>query len=168
MPRRNERVLNAMTNGGECTWGKPAAAPSAPAATPERATSPADAIATAVLLIAHGSRRQSANEDLARLKRSIAERSAYCVVEIAYLEIAEPTIPEGAARCVERGAKRVLMLPYFLSAGAHVTDDLEAHRRRLSQEHPETEFVLCPPLGLHPLLIEVVLARLEEGSRDAH
>ena len=117
---------------------------------------------TAVLLIAHGSRRPAANEDLARLADLVRERNVYDMVEISYLELADPTIPQAARTCLSRGATRVLMLPYFLSAGAHVTSDLGRHRRELSEEFPDADFMLCPPLGLHPLLVEVVFERLRE------
>lgn len=125
-----------------------------------------DRQSTAVLLIAHGSRLPAANEDLVRLAEAVRKRGRYGIVEIAYLEIAEPTIPAGARRCVERGAKVVLMLPYFLSAGAHVVDDLERHRGDLSAEFPDVRFTLRPPLGLHPQLIDVVLERLDEVATD--
>jgi sirohydrochlorin ferrochelatase len=117
---------------------------------------------TAVLLIAHGSRRPQANADLTQVAEAVLARGAYPIVEVAYLEIAEPTIPQGARNCLDRGAKRVLMLPYFLSAGNHVVEDIERHRRELSEESPEIEFRLCAPLGLHPSMVDVVLARLEE------
>lgn len=119
---------------------------------------------TAVLLIAHGSRRNEANQDLVRLAELVRARGRYPIVEIAYLELAEPTIPEGAERCIAQGADQVLMLPYFLSAGAHVSEDLERHCGELAATHPGVGFQLCPPLGLHPLLVEVVFARLEEGE----
>ena len=51
-------------------------------------------MSTAVLLIAHGSRRQEANDDLVRLAELIREHGEYPIVETAYLEIAAPTIPE--------------------------------------------------------------------------
>ena len=117
-------------------------------------------MSTAVLLIAHGSRRQEANDDLARLAEMIRSRGRYPIVEIAYLEIAEPTIATAATSCVKSGAGRVKMLPYFLSAGAHVVDDLERHRKELSVQYPQIVFELCPPLGLHPLMIDIVLDRL--------
>lgn len=119
-------------------------------------------IRTAVLLIAHGSRRPEANADLYRLAELVAEEGRYPVVEVAFLELTSPTIPEGGQRCVERGGLRVLMLPYFLSAGVHVVQDLEAFRRQLAESFPAADFRLCPPLGLHPLLVQVVLKRLEE------
>ena len=118
--------------------------------------------ATAVLLIAHGSRRAEANADLVTLAAMLRERGEYSIVERSYLEIAEPTIPQGAAACLAAGATRVLMLPFFLSAGAHVVEDLERHRHELADSHPDIEFRLCPPLGLHPLILEIIADRLRE------
>jgi sirohydrochlorin ferrochelatase len=78
--------------------------------------------------------------------------------------VVEPTIPQGARRCVEQGATRVSLLPYFLSAGAHVVEDLERIRADLALEFPAIRFVLCRPLSLHPLLIEIVVDRLKEAE----
>ncbi len=124
-----------------------------------------DARTKAVLLIAHGSRRDEANQDLVKLAAMLRERCEYSVVEHAYLELAEPDIPAGAARCVQAGAEEVLMLPYFLSAGVHVQNDLEEFRNEFSQTYPDTRFQLCEHLGLHPLMLEIVLDRLQ-GAAD--
>jgi sirohydrochlorin ferrochelatase len=118
----------------------------------------------AALLIAHGSRRAEANRDLVDLAFAIRGRTHYPIVEIAYLELAEPTIPQAARRCVEQGATRVSLLPYFLSAGAHVVEDLERIRADLELEFPRVRFALCKPLSLHPLLIEIVVERLAEAD----
>ncbi len=119
---------------------------------------------TAVLLIAHGSRRQQANDDLVRLAELVREKRLYDFVEFAYLELAEPTIPRGIRICVEHGAKRVLLLPYFLSAGEHAAGDLARFRTEAAAEFPGVTFELCAPLGTHPLIVEVVLARLAEAG----
>jgi sirohydrochlorin ferrochelatase len=117
---------------------------------------------TAVLLIAHGSRRAEANDDLVQLANLISDRGDFEVVEVSYLELAEPSIPRGGRNCVDRGARLVLMMPYFLSAGVHVVNDLEAMRSELVSQFPQVEFVLCPHLGLHPLMADIVLDRLTE------
>ncbi|HET6423782.1 MAG TPA: CbiX/SirB N-terminal domain-containing protein, partial [Planctomycetaceae bacterium] len=90
----------------------------------------------AVLLIAHGSRRPEANADLQLLARQVASQGGYDIVEIAYLELSPPTIAEGGRACVQHGATRVLMMPYFLSAGVHVVQDLEEARQALTAEFP--------------------------------
>jgi len=121
---------------------------------------------TAVLLIAHGSRRVAANDDLVQLASLVADRGGFEFVQVSYLELAEPTIFTGGRICVEHGATRVLMLPYFLSAGVHVGSDLETQRKELAAEFPNVEFILCPHLGLHPMMVDIVLARLQEGANS--
>ena len=54
---------------------------------------------TAILLIAHGSRLAAANADLLQLAEQLRSRFPDHVIETAYLELTEPTIPQGAARC---------------------------------------------------------------------
>lgn len=119
---------------------------------------------TAALLIAHGSRRKEANDDLVRLAELITSRREYAHVQESYLELAPPTIVDGGRMCVERGATSVLMLPYFLSAGVHVALDLEDARKQLAAEFPHVQFELCPHLGQHPLMADIVLACLDDGN----
>jgi sirohydrochlorin ferrochelatase len=121
---------------------------------------------TALLLIAHGSREAEANDDLHFLAGRLRERCDFDLVATAFLELAQPTIEEAAAACIQRGAGRVVMLPYFLSAGIHVQRDLTAHRAALASRYPEVDFRLAPPLGRHPLLLDVVADRAREALAD--
>jgi sirohydrochlorin ferrochelatase len=117
---------------------------------------------TAILLMAHGSRRAQANADLACLAEMLRQRLGGEPVEIAYLELAEPSIPEGLTRCREGGAQTIHMLPWFLSAGTHVTDDLTGFRDDFMTANPGVAVVLHPPLGLHPLMVDILLDRLQQ------
>jgi sirohydrochlorin ferrochelatase len=119
-------------------------------------------VKTAILLIAHGSRHEEANADLTMVAEALAQRGC-AVVETSFLELAEPGIEAGGGRCVERGAERVVMLPYFLSAGVHVRRDLARARDVLSARFPTVEFRLAEPLGRHPLLVDVVADRIRES-----
>lgn len=117
---------------------------------------------TAILLIAHGSRRPEANRDLFELANRLANGGEFPIVQASFLELAEPDIPTGGDLCVARGANRVLLVPYFLSAGVHLRRDLTAARDALAEHHPEIEFRLGPALGPHPLLDRLVLERARE------
>ena len=121
---------------------------------------------TALLLIAHGSRRAEANADLRHVAAAMLERGRYPIVEVSYLELAEPTIAEGGARCVAQGANRVILLPYFLSAGVHARDDMAEAREELAGRFPEVSFSLAEPLGRHTLLLDVVDERAREAETD--
>jgi sirohydrochlorin ferrochelatase len=118
---------------------------------------------TALLLIAHGSRVPEANADLDHLAAAMRARGDFAVVQPSYLELCDPGIVAGGEMCVAAGAKRVVMLPYFLSAGSHVTEDLTAARDELARRHAQVEFLLAEPLGRHPLLAEVVAERAREA-----
>jgi sirohydrochlorin ferrochelatase len=119
-------------------------------------------VRTAILLIAHGSRQQTPNDDLHALAARLREQGSYDIVESSFLELAEPELKAGGDKCVELGATRVLMIPYFLSQGVHLLRDLAAARDELNRRHPAAEFRLGAPLGPHPLLDQLVRERIRE------
>jgi sirohydrochlorin ferrochelatase len=119
---------------------------------------------TALLLIAHGSRQEEANADLHDIVAEMRKRGEYDVVEGAFLEMAEPTIEEAGGRCVAQGARKVVLLPYFLSAGVHVRQDLAGIREKLAETFVGIEFRLAEPLGPHPLLVEIVVERARQAT----
>jgi sirohydrochlorin ferrochelatase len=121
---------------------------------------------TALLLIAHGSRHHEANQDLHYLAEQLRARG-YPIVVPSFLELAEPSIEEGGRQCVALGATRVVLVPYFLSAGVHVRRDLTAAREALAAEFPGVEFLQAEPLGRHPLLVELMEMRVGEKLASA-
>ncbi len=116
----------------------------------------------ALLLIAHGSRRAEANADLEHVATQLRGDGSFGHVQCSYLELTEPTIAAGGRLCVQAGATEVVLLPYFLSPGVHVRDDLTAARTELMEEFPSVTFQLAEPLGRHPMLIDVVRERIRE------
>jgi sirohydrochlorin ferrochelatase len=119
-------------------------------------------VRNALLLIAHGSRHADANADLHHVADELRRRG-WPIVVASYLELAEPDIVAGGRACVAAGAERVVLLPYFLSAGTHVRRDLAQARESLAAEFPAVAFLLAEPLGRHPLLIDVVAERAKEA-----
>ncbi len=103
----------------------------------------------ALLLIAHGSRRLASNEEVRALTRVMEQNSDhdYTIIECAFLELAEPSIPDGVNACVAKGAKTVTVLPYFLSAGRHVATDIPEELQKSQTQHPQVEIKMAPYLG---------------------
>ena len=123
-----------------------------------------DPAATAVLLIAHGSRNIEANADTHFLAEQIRKQGRFAHVAEAFLEQAEPDIETAAAQCVAGGAKRVVLLPHFLSAGVHVKRDLTTFQKRLAERFAGVDFVLAEPIGQHPLLLGILEDRIREAT----
>src|SRR5947207_2735234 len=121
---------------------------------------------TALLLIAHGSSQPEANADLHHVAAEMRARAQFAMVEASFLELAQPGIEQAGAACVAQGAERVVLLPYFLSAGIHVRRDLAEMRQRLATRFPSVDFCLAEPLGKHPNLLEIVTQRAREALKN--
>ncbi len=119
----------------------------------------------AILLMGHGSRVAEANRALYDIAAMVEKQGAFDIVEVAFREQYPPNIQAGIDACVARGARRVLLYPYFLYAGAHVLEDLPAEMTAAAQRHPGLELVLGTPLGVHPKLAEIVC---ERAAGDLH
>lgn len=120
----------------------------------------------AILLIAHGSRRQEANDDLYRLADMVRARrpAGFDIVEVGFLEVTEPDIPAGFAECVSKGATDVRIVPYFLSMGRHMADDLTQLREQFGKDYPDVAVDIRMPLGLHEKVVDVILERCGIGE----
>ena len=103
----------------------------------------------ALLIVAHGSRREASNEEVRELTGRIAARAGarYDLVDCAFLELAPPSIPDGIQGCIDRGADEVVVLPYFLSAGRHVAEDIPNDVQRKQAEHPDVAIRIAPYVG---------------------
>lgn len=88
----------------------------------------------ALLIVAHGSRRAASNDEVRALCNTVAARDEglYEQVTCAFLELAEPSIPAGLEALIAAGARDITVVPYFLSAGRHVAQDIPAEVARVA------------------------------------
>ena len=125
----------------------------------------------ALLLIAHGSRREASNREVRELAARLTHiaRDRFGCVIPAFLELAEPDIPTGVDLCVETGATTITAVPYFLSAGRHVAEDIPAELEKARHQHPAASVQQSDYLGQHAsvpdLLLALALEKSETGSK---
>jgi sirohydrochlorin ferrochelatase len=126
-----------------------------------------------VILVDHGSRRDESNAMLLELVQNFAEATGLPIVEPAHMELAEPSIATAFSRCVGRGAKTIVVFPYFLLPGRHWNDDIPRLAAEAARQHPGIQYVVTAPFGQHPLMAEVMRQRIEHclahtsGEADA-
>ncbi len=113
---------------------------------------------TALILFAHGSSVESANEAVREVGRQMA-RSAGSVVEAAFLGGGTPDLPGSVASLVARGINRIVIVPYFLTTGLHLQRDLPILVRDVMSSHPNLRVHVTPPLDGHPALVDILLDR---------
>ena len=114
----------------------------------------------AILIIDHGSRKGESNNMLACMANLVQHMAgAGVIVEHAHMELADPLIPDGFARCVARGASEVIAFPYMLSPGRHSTSDVPRMVAEAAESHPGVAFRVTDAFGVHEKLGELILAR---------
>jgi len=84
------------------------------------------------------------------------------------MELAEPCLATAFSRCVARGAKTVVIHPYFLLPGRHWHVDLPALASAAAAAHPGVRYLVTAPLGLHPLMAQIMAERIGHCLNVAH
>jgi sirohydrochlorin ferrochelatase len=119
----------------------------------------------AVLLVGRGATDAEANAEFFKIGRLLWERNHYGWVECAFVSLAWPDVPAGVDRCVRMGARRVVVVPYFLNTGVLVKRISE--RTRLAQlRYQGVEIALAAHMGPHPKLVRLVLDRAADAQHE--
>ena len=121
-----------------------------------------DKVSRGVLVVGHGSRRPEANEDVREAALRIGKRGGFALVEPAFLEIEHPNIAEGFAQLVQRGARDIVVHPYFLSPGRHTRGDIPLEVSEAASRYPGITYRITEPLSAHPFVIEASVERIFE------
>ncbi|MCE9624688.1 MAG: CbiX/SirB N-terminal domain-containing protein [Deltaproteobacteria bacterium] len=117
----------------------------------------------AIVLIAHGSRVEAANEEIRLLASQLQDKIETPVVA-AFLELASPDIPEGIDLALQKSPREILVLPYFLTQGRHVQEDIPKILADKARAYPETTIRLLPYFGKDLAVLEVLAGIAEKNG----
>jgi sirohydrochlorin ferrochelatase len=108
-----------------------------------------------VIVVAVGSSRAAANTRTATLAHSLAARTRWAGIEVAFATGPHPTVIEAADRLRSRGARRLVVAPWFLAHG-RITD-------RVAEVAASLGIPMAEPLGSHNLVAATLLDRYDEA-----
>lgn len=113
-----------------------------------------------LLIVAHGSRLKSSNEEIVELVKKVNEVSnSNLIVKYAFLELEEPSISSSIEFCLnEMNIDEIDIFPYFLAAGKHVKFDIPNEINLLKKKHPFLKINLLQHLGKNEGLINLILS----------
>jgi precorrin-8X/cobalt-precorrin-8 methylmutase len=120
-----------------------------------------------IILVGHGSLKKDANniELTGKLLHNMMHPGCTkSCVKVAYMQFAHPDIAETIEACVQEGAERIIIHPFFLSSGMHVTQDIPEIVEEARKTYPDREFIFTEPLGVHEKLAQVVLERIDAAK----
>ncbi|MFD7995241.1 sirohydrochlorin chelatase [Streptomyces mexicanus] len=117
-----------------------------------------------VLLVGRGSTDPDANAEVFKAARLLWEGRGYAGVETAFVSLAAPDVPSGLERCARLGARRIVVLPYFLFTGV-LPDRVRRQTEEWAAAHPEVQVRSADVIGPEPELLDLVLERYEEAVK---
>ncbi len=121
---------------------------------------------TAVIVFAHGSRVEEGNRGVHNLAQQIQETGGFARVRAAFLDIAQPDLATAVEDAAAAGLSKIIVIPYFLTMGKHLSRDLPELVASIQQRHPELQIQTAKALEGHPLIPSLVLARIREASEN--
>lgn len=123
-----------------------------------------------IILVGHGSPKKDANQMEAVGKLLHGRLHPGCegrCVKVAYLQYDRPDLPDAIEEAVGEGALRIVIHPFFLSSGVHVTGDIPNLIKEAERKHPGVRFFYTKPLGLSEDIINAAIDRITTSAEIA-
>lgn len=117
--------------------------------------------ASALVLFAHGSHDPQWAEPFRTLQRRLAQKRPELAVELAFLELMQPSLPDALERLAETHA-RITIAPLFMGKGAHVRRDLVQLIDGIRKRHPEAQIDVLTAVGEAEPVLEAISAWLSD------
>jgi sirohydrochlorin ferrochelatase len=117
----------------------------------------------ALIIVAHGSRKASSNEEIKVLGEKVKslQNKHYTFVMTAFLEFATPSLEESMLYCIDKNVSEIVILPYFLASGNHVTRDIPEVVQSIQASYPHVKITLKEHLGSSPGMARLLSDMLE-------
>jgi sirohydrochlorin cobaltochelatase len=123
------------------------------------------------ILLAHGSRDPQWKIPFEEMTQAIkqhqpassSEISAAVIVELAYMELCEPSLEQTCAKLAQQGFDLINIYPVFFAAGQHLRIDVPKQLKAIEAEWT-VQTKLHPPVGqekaVQEAITQVILERL--------
>jgi sirohydrochlorin ferrochelatase len=111
----------------------------------------------AVIIVGHGSRGGGNDAALKRLAEEVGRSAGDVLIEYAFLQFAQPSADAALNRCIAQGSRKIVIIPFFMQAGGHVTRDIPAFLDKARALHPECDIRSTDYVGAHPLMTQIVM-----------
>lgn len=125
---------------------------------------------TGIILAGHGS-TMSFNKGVLDLQADRLRAKGYDNVYVGFNETSFPSLRECAEEMVKDGYDRIVVLPFFIASGLHVTRDFPCKHFGLERDatdgicrigDKDVEIHIEQPFGEEPLLADILAEKIEE------
>lgn len=110
----------------------------------------------ALILFAHGARAASWAAPFERLRDMTQAREPRVRVELAFLELMSPRLPELVAALSADGIDDITVVPVFLGQGGHVLRDLPVMLDDLRVAYPQVKLKVVEAAGENAAVLQAL------------
>ncbi len=122
-----------------------------------------------IILVGHGSPKKDANrmDVVGRLLHGMIHPGcAEDCVQTCYLQFEQPDLKAAIDEAALRRPARMIIHPYFLNSGMHVTKDIPGMIEEARALYPEIKFIYTEPLGMAAEIVKVAKERIEAAKGE--
>jgi len=115
-----------------------------------------------ILLVGHGSREQSGNDEIESFANEWRKRRPDDRIEVCFIEFADVTLDAGMDNAA-KGSDRVIVVPLILGAAAHVKMEIPHHIEDARKRHCNVSFIMTKHLGATTKVLKALKAELAKA-----
>jgi len=111
----------------------------------------------AVILFGHGARDSRWREPFDRLVELWREQQPGTMVELAFLEMMQPSLEEATQSLVEKGAQEIVVIPVFFGQGGHLRNDFPLLMESCQQRYPAIKLSATSAVGESAAVLQAIV-----------
>jgi sirohydrochlorin cobaltochelatase len=111
----------------------------------------------AIILFGHGARDVRWREPFDRLADMWRIQHPEISVQLAFLEMMQPSLEEAVSALVAGGATQVTIVPVFFGQGGHLRNDFPALLEDCRTKFPQIILSATPAVGEDPAVLQAIV-----------
>ena len=111
----------------------------------------------AIILFGHGARDSRWREPFDRLASLWREQHGETPVELAFLEMMEPSLEGAVTSLVGGGATQITVVPVFFGQGGHLRNDFPVLLDACKEKFPQVSLSATPAVGENLAVLQAIV-----------
>lgn len=111
----------------------------------------------AIILFGHGARDIRWREPFDRLADLWRSQQSGVLVELAFLELMQPSLNEAVTTLVNKGAAKITVVPVFFGQGGHLRNDFPVLLSECQEKFPDIKLSATPAVGEDLAVLQAIV-----------
>lgn len=111
----------------------------------------------AIILFGHGARDSRWREPFDRLATMWQEQHPNTLVELAFLEMMQPSLGDAITGLVKKGSNEVVVVPVFFGQGGHLRNDFPILLEECQGKFPELKLSATSAVGEDVAVLQAIV-----------